>query len=203
MVDSTLEPGALTYGECVLPGERGRRGADHDARLPSVARERQPLRASPDDGARGAARRRAAPLLVRFLFIPGTIGSITWLARNEDALAGSSAGLVVACVGDPGAVHYKRSRRGDAAIDRAAEHVLARLAARASPTSPHAARTSASTARRASTCPSGRSVASREGEFAEYHSSADDLALVRPEQLEDALDAVLEILDVFEAEHGT
>jgi aminopeptidase-like protein len=40
---------------------------------------------------------------------------------------------------------------------------------------------------------------SREGEYAEYHSSADDLDLVRPEQLQDALDTTLEILDVLEA----
>ena len=90
----------------------------------------------------------------RFLFVPGTIGSITWLARNEDRLDRIRHGLVLACVGDPGGFTYKRSRRGDAEIDRV-------VAARAGPlrprrtgssTSPLTATTSGSTARPGSTC---------------------------------------------------
>ena len=57
----------------------------------------------------------------RFLFAPGTIGAITWLARNEDKLGRIRGGLVLACVGDSGPIVYKRSRRGDTAVDRAAE----------------------------------------------------------------------------------
>jgi aminopeptidase-like protein len=60
----------------------------------------------------------------RFLFIPGTIGSITWLARNETQASQIQHGLVVACVGDAGKFHYKRSRRGNAEIDRAVIHAL-------------------------------------------------------------------------------
>ena len=62
-----------------------------------------------------AARPRR--LTYRLLFIPGTIGSITWLARNEDAVARVAAGLVLACVGDPAPLTYKRSRRGAALVD--------------------------------------------------------------------------------------
>ena len=60
----------------------------------------------------------------RFLFIPGTIGAITWLACNELQASQISHGLVVACVGDAGKFHYKRSRRGNAEIDRAVVHAL-------------------------------------------------------------------------------
>src|SRR6185436_16331069 len=60
----------------------------------------------------------------RFLFIPGTIGSITWLARNEAVVPQIRHGLVLTCVGDAGNVTYKRSRRGDAEIDRAFAHIL-------------------------------------------------------------------------------
>ena len=49
----------------------------------------------------------------RFLFIPGTIGSIAWLARNEEQAKRVKAGLVTACVGDRGQPTYKRSRQGD------------------------------------------------------------------------------------------
>src|SRR4029077_12912342 len=60
----------------------------------------------------------------RFLWIPGTIGSITWLARNEAVLPRIKNGLVLSFIGHSGPFTYKRSRRGDAEVDRAVEHVL-------------------------------------------------------------------------------
>src|SRR5262249_7687621 len=60
----------------------------------------------------------------RFLFIPGTIGAITWLARNEAVARNIRHGLVLTCLGDAGAPTYKRSRHGDAEIDRAVCEVL-------------------------------------------------------------------------------
>ena len=62
----------------------------------------------------------------RFVFAPGTVGAITWLARNEEAAARIEHGLILACIGDRGShMTYKRSRRGTADIDRAVQHVLA------------------------------------------------------------------------------
>ena len=60
----------------------------------------------------------------RFLFIPGTIGSITWLSLNQKGASKIKHGLVVACVGDAGHFTYKKTRRGNAEIDRAAAHAL-------------------------------------------------------------------------------
>ena len=60
----------------------------------------------------------------RFLFIPGTIGAITWLSRNQETANRIRHGLVLTCLGDSGGFHYKKSRRGDAEIDRAAAVVL-------------------------------------------------------------------------------
>ena len=60
----------------------------------------------------------------RFLFAPGTIGAIAWLAANEARSARIKHGLVVSMVGDGGGPTYKKSRRGDAPIDCAMEHVL-------------------------------------------------------------------------------
>ena len=51
-------------------------------------------------------------LSYRFLFIPGTIGSITWLALNDSSRI--RHGLVLACLGDAGAFTYKKTRLGDA-----------------------------------------------------------------------------------------
>ena len=60
----------------------------------------------------------------RFLFTPGTIGSITWLSLNEARASRIRHGLVLACVGDSGQITYKKSRRGNAEIDRAVIQVL-------------------------------------------------------------------------------
>ena len=123
-IDSSLEPGSLTYGECFLPGET-------EAEILISCHCCHPSLANDNLSGIALATRLAEHLRglslrysYRFLFIPGTIGSITWLARNEHRVDRIKHGLVVTGVGDPGPATYKRSRRGDAPIDRAAAHVL-------------------------------------------------------------------------------
>src|SRR4030095_14531233 len=60
----------------------------------------------------------------RFLWIPGTIGAIAWLALNEDHLPRIEHGLFLSCLGDPGGFTYKTSRTGDKEIDRVVASVL-------------------------------------------------------------------------------
>ena len=55
---------------------------------------------------------------------PATIGSITWLERNQDQVDRIAHGLVLTLLGDRGPLTYKRSRRGNAAIDAIATHVV-------------------------------------------------------------------------------
>ena len=200
VVDSSLEPGSLTYGESVVVGERPEEVllTTHVCH-PSLANDNLSGMALLTElgSALAASRRR---FTYRLLFIPGTIGSITWLARNEGRLDRIVAGLVLACAGDPAGLCYKRSRRGDAPIDRAAEYVLSRHdGARVSDFVPWGW-----DERQFNSpgfdLPVGCLSRSREGEFEQYHSSADDLDLVRPDQLEDALGTVLDVLDVLEAD---
>ena len=126
VIDSTLSPGSLSYGELFLPGE----STDEVLLLLlTPATPRSPTTTCPGLAlvallARDAFARVRRRYSYRFLFAPGTIGSIAWLSRNEAATQRIRHGLVVACVGDAGALTYKRSRRGDAEIDRAAGHVL-------------------------------------------------------------------------------
>lgn len=201
VVDSTLEPGSLTYGECFLPGER-----DDEVLLtthvchPSLANDNlSGIAVLTELGARLQDLERS--LSYRLLFIPGTIGSITWLARNEGEASNVVAGLVLACVGDSAPLTYKRSRRGDAVVDRAAAYALggggedARIIDfvpwgwdERQFNSP------------GFDLPVGALSRSREGEYEEYHSSADDLELVRPERLEDTLQAVLGIVELLESD---
>jgi len=197
-IESTLGPGSLTYGEVVLPGKSQREVllTTHVCH-PSLANDNlSGIALLWELGARLAERERR--FTYRLLFLPGTIGSISWLARNEHHLGDVVGGLVLACVGDAAPLCYKRTRRGDTPIDRAAQYVLLRKAgARAIDFVPWGW-----DERQFNSpgfdLPMGCISRSREEEFPEYHSSADDLALVQPEQLADALTTIGEILDVFE-----
>ena len=197
-IASTLEDGSLTYGECYLEGQTS------DEVLvschvchPSLANDNLSGIVVATELARlaASATRRHS---YRFLFVPGTIGSITWLARNEERTAAIKHGLVLTCVGDPGHSTYKRSRRGNADIDRATEHVLAH-------SGPHAIQDffpygydERQYCSPGFDLPVGCLMRTPHGAFPEYHTSADDLALIRPEHLADTLAKVLSVFDVLE-----
>ena len=123
-IDSTLTEGSLTYGEYFVPGQ----SSDEvliSAHIchPSLCNDNLSgvaLAACLAQSLSGLSLRYS----YRFLFIPGTIGSITWLARNEANVSRIRHGLVLSCVGDRGGLFYKKSRQGNAEIDRTAAHVL-------------------------------------------------------------------------------
>ena len=60
----------------------------------------------------------------RFLFIPCSIGPITWLALNQSRVSHIKHSLLLDCHGETGELNYKKSRRGDAEVDRAVAFVL-------------------------------------------------------------------------------
>lgn len=135
----------------------------------------------------------------RFLFIPGTIGAIAWLAVNEKHVYKIKHGLVVACVGDPGHLTYKKSRRGDAEIDTAVLHVLKHLGQNydIKEFSPYGYD------ERQDRSPGfnlavGSLSRTPHGQFPQYHTSADNLDFVQPQYLADSLDKYLAIFSVLE-----
>jgi len=132
----------------------------------------------------------------RFVFVPGTVGPITWLSRNDAAVDRIRHGLVLALLGGPGGFVYKRSRRGDADIDRAAAHLLREVAeVRAFDPYGYDERQYCSPG---FDLPVGRLTRAPHGEFREYHTSADDLALVEPSRLAESLELVLRIVAMLE-----
>jgi aminopeptidase-like protein len=198
-VDSTLEPGHLSYGELLLPGETAEEVliSCHVCH-PSLANDNLSGIALATELA-SRLRSTVPRFSYRFLFLPGTIGSLTWLARNEAVLGRISHGLTVACVGDPGPMTYKRSRRGDADIDRAAAHVLGHLdeGHRILEFSPYGydERQYCSPG---FNLPVGSLTRTPHGRYPEYHTSADDLSFVRAEALGDSLAVYLSVIDVLE-----
>lgn len=198
-IDSSLEDGHLTYGECHLEGEK------EDEILischvchPSLANDNLSGIAVATEAAKAlmAAPRRHS---YRFLFLPVTIGAITWLARNEDRLRRIKHGLVVTGLGDPGHSTYKRSRRGDAEVDRAAAHVLEHSgdAHEVQDFFPYGydERQYCSPG---FDLPVGCLMRTPHGRYPEYHTSADDLEFVRPEKLRDSLAKLLAICSLLE-----
>ena len=198
-IDTSLEPGALTLGECFIAGS----SPDEvlfSAHLchPSLCNDNLAGVSVAVTLARllsGASLRYS----YRFLFNPGTIGAITWLALNDARTARIKHGLVLACLGDRGKIHYKRSRRGDSEIDRATECVLA-----ASPSPADVRDFTPDGYDERQYCspgfnlPVGTLSRTPHDRFPEYHSSADNLDFVDPAALADSLMTCLAVIEVLE-----
>lgn len=194
-IDSTLEDGSLTYGECFLPGETDREVliSCHVCH-PSLC----------NDNLSGLAvctwlaeELSKAPrrLSYRFVFIPGTIGSITWLARNDPSRI--IAGLVAANLGDSGRFHYKKTRRGDSEIDRAVLQVLKGKPHEVQEFVPfgYDERQYGSPG---FNLPVGSLTRTPYGRYPEYHTSADNLDFIQADCLEGSLRLYRSVMDVLE-----
>jgi aminopeptidase-like protein len=198
-IDSSLESGNLTYGELLL------RARSSDEVLischvchPSLCNDNL----SGIAVAAALAERLSSMDLrysYRFLFIPGTIGSITWTAIHQAQLNKIRHGFVLTCVGDAGSPTYKVSRRGNAEIDRAWIYVLKQSgeAFDIQPFSPfgYDERQYCSPGLN---LPVGCFMRTPHGQFPEYHTSADDLDFVRAPSLNDSLTKALTTIDVIE-----
>ena len=201
VIDTTLAPGRLTYGEAMLPGERAEEVliSCHSCH-PSLANDNLSGIAIAVALAKrlAAAKRR---FTYRFLFIPGTIGSLAWLAANEAGLGRIAHGLVLSCLGDGAPMTYKQSRRGNAAIDRIAAHVLGEAGAphRILPFSPYGydERQYCSPG---FDLPVGCLMRSPNGTFPEYHTSADNLDFIRRDALVHSLETLWRIIGVIEGD---
>jgi aminopeptidase-like protein len=199
VIDSSLENGSLTYGEYLHKGE-----SDEEFLLsahvchPSLANDNCSGVALLTYLARKMAGLRTR-LSYRFLFAPGTIGAIAWLARNEDMTRRIKHGLVVSMVGDGGGPTYKRTRRGNAAIDRAMGHVLrhAGLATTIEDFSPYGydERQYCSPG---FNLPVGSFQRSKYGTIPQYHTSADNLAFIKPEHLMESYSVIVKAIGVIE-----
>jgi aminopeptidase-like protein len=198
-IDSTLEDGRLTYGELLIEGEL------EDEILvsthichPSLANDNLSGIAVATEAAKAlmdGPRRHS----YRFLFLPVTIGAITWLALNERELGRIRHGLVLTGVGDPGQSTYKRSRRGDADVDRAAVHVLEQSGA------PYEVQDffpygydERQYCSPGIDLPVGCLMRTPHGRYPEYHTSADNLDFLSAESLADSLDKFLAICRVLD-----
>jgi len=199
LIDSSITDGSLTYGEYL------HRGASEDEFLlsahichPSLANDNCSGLALLTTLARHLAGMRTR-LSYRFLFAPGTIGAISWLARNEANVSRIKQGLVVAGVGDAGSLTYKRSRRGDSAVDSAMAHILAHGfgGSKVIDFEPYGydERQFCSPG---FDLPVGLLQRSYFGTFPQYHTSADNLDFIAPQHLAGSLEAIWRVIEIAE-----
>lgn len=198
-IDARHRDGSLSYGEYYLPGDTAEEVlfSCHVCH-PSLANDNLSGVAVAAFLAKHVAQRRRR-YGYRFLFVPATIGPLVWLSRHRQSLDRVRHGLVLALLGDRGQFTYKRSRRGDATIDRAMEQVLARSSDghRLLDFSPmgYDERQYCSPG---FNLPVGCLMRTPHGEFAEYHTSADNLDFVGPASLADSLKTCIAIVDLLE-----
>ena len=130
---------------------------------------------------------------------PGRSGRSRGSPATRSGSTAIKHGLVCLCVGDPGPLTYKQSRRGDAEIDRAAQLVLRDSG---EPSEVHDWEPWGGDERQFNSpgfnLPVGTLTRSAPGSFPEYHTSADDLDFVRPEALARSFQAYLDVFDVLE-----
>jgi aminopeptidase-like protein len=199
-IDAQLEPGQLTYAECVVPGE----SADEILLTthichPSLCNDNLSGIAVATFLLRELLEKRQRHTL-RVLFIPGTIGSICWLAQNRERVAAIRHGLSLVCLGDASPFTYKRTLDGNHEIDRVFSHLLQ---ARGEPHQSvdyfpygYDERQFNSPGFRV---PMGSLMRARHARFPEYHSSADNLDFVSPAQLGESLELCLEAIRLLNA----
>ena len=200
VIDASVRDGSLTYGELFLPGQS-------DEEFLFSAHICHPSLANDNLSGLCIAILLAKKLMqipkrrytYRFLFAPATIGAISWLAQNQPKLERVKHGLILSLLGDPGQSTYKRSRQGNAKINQVAEHVLR------TSTDPYDIRefTPFGYDERQFCSPGinlamGCLMRTPDGEFAEYHTSGDNLDFIKPEFLADSYQKCLHIIEIFE-----
>jgi aminopeptidase-like protein len=198
-INSSLEKGSLTYGELLIKGALTEEVliSTHVCH-PSMCNDNLSGIAVATYLAKYLSQTKNR-YSYRFLFIPGTIGSITWLALNEKRTKKIKHGLVLTGLGDSGSITYKKSRRGNAEIDRVAEYVLKNSGDNYSIIDfypfGYDERQYCSPG---FNLPMGTFMRSPHGKYPEYHTSADNLKFIKSENLNDSLQKIKAIIEVLE-----
>lgn len=202
VIDSSIRSGELSYGELVIPGE----STDEviiSAHIchPSLANDNLSGIVVATELAKALLALDRRRYTYRFLFAPGTIGSIAWLSQNPDVWPRIRHGLVLTGLGGGGRLVYKQTRHGSRLIDRVASHVVRAGGGEVRAYSPYGY-----DERQFNSVgfdlPVGRLSRTPHGEYPEYHTSADNLDFVRADELAAAYAAIWKIVEILERDRA-
>lgn len=199
-IDSTLEDGSLTYAELLIPGK-----TEKEIFLstyichPSMANNELSGPVVATHLARWIAS-KSRHYSYRIIFIPETIGSITYLSRNLKTLKKNVvAGFNISCIGDEGHYSYVATRYGNTLADQVASHALE---LRGNATKKYTFLERGSDERQYCSphvdLPVVGLCRSKYGTYPEYHTSLDNLGFVTPEGLSGGFKFVRECLEILE-----
>lgn len=198
-IDSSLKNGSLTYGEFLIKGE-----IEDEFLLscyichPSLC----------NDNLSGVAlltflaknlKNLNPKFSYRFLFIPETIGAITWLSLNENKIGKIKGGLVATCLGDSGKSTYKKSRIGNSKIDKIVSYVLKQSNSEYSIMDfyPYGS-DERQFCSPGFNLPIGSLMRTPYRKFLQYHNSGDDLDFIDKESLGDSYSKYLKSILIFD-----
>ncbi|MCX6432175.1 MAG: DUF4910 domain-containing protein [Actinobacteria bacterium] len=200
VIDSRLEPGSLTYGELVIPGETTDEVfVTTYVCHPSLANNELSGPVVATALAMWIAAQPRRRFTYRFVFAPETIGAITYISRNLEHLRQHVvAGFNLTCIGDDGDYSFMPSRLGNTPIDRIGQRIVA---TRPQPVT-YSYLDRGSDERQY--CMPGIDLPlislmrTKYGSYPEYHTSLDDLTLVSPTGLQGGLDLARDCITEFE-----
>lgn len=198
-IQSTFSKGQLTYGELYIPGQT-------EAEVLISSHVCHPSLCNDNLSGMVIAtflakflQTKALQYSYRVVFAPSTIGSIVWLCRNEQITKKIRHGFVLTGLGDPGGFTYKKSRMGNADIDRAFAYILQNsgYAHKVIDFFPYGydERQYCSPG---FNLPIGCFMRTPHGQYPEYHTSGDNLEFVQPQCLEQSLDVCLKTVELLE-----
>lgn len=205
-IDSDLKDGSLTYGEILIPSTEGNKDEIFLSTYvchPSMANNELSGPAVTIYLAKWLWEKKYRRYNYRIIFIPETIGAITYLSQHLPEMKKNiRAGFNISCVGDDRTYSYVASRYGNTLADKVAKNVLSfhypeykqySFLQRGSDERQYNAP--------GVDLPVCAVCRSKYAEYPEYHTSKDNMGLISPTGLQGAYEVYRDMIEALEYNH--